>query len=271
MVHATAIIHPRARLDPTVQVGPWVVIDEGVSIGPYCVLGPHVYLTGQTLIGSHNAFHAGCVIGDAPQDLKYQGAPTGLRIGDHNVFREHVTIHRSNQEGTETVIGSHNFLMANSHVAHNVELANHVILANGALLAGHVQVQDRAFISGNCVVHQFVRLGTLSFMQGLAAIGKDLPPYTVATGVNGLCGLNMVGLRRAGLSPEERLELKKVYRLVFRGRQPFLQALAQARAQFHLPPSKILLDFVGQSARGILSHTGGSERPDENGDPSGDD
>lgn len=255
MAHATASIHPRAQVDPTVRIGPWVVIDEGVSIGPHCVVGPHVYLTGQTTIGSHNAFHAGCVIGDAPQDLKYKGEPTGLRIGDHNVFREHVTVHRSNLPDAFTLIGSHNFLMANSHVAHNVEMGSHVILANGVLLAGHVLVQDRAFISGNCMVHQFVRIGTLSFMQGMAAIGKDLPPYTVAKGINGLCGLNIVGLRRAGLSPAERLELKKVYHLVFRKRKLFREALAEAQSLFHLPPSKILLEFISQSARGILFHS----------------
>ena len=125
-------------------------------------------------------FHAGSVIGDAPQDLKYQDEPTRLRIGDRNVFREHVTVHRSNSLDTETVIGSDNFLMVNAHVGHNCMLGNHVIMANGVLLAGHVEVGDRAFISGNCLVHQFCRIGTLALMQGGAAISQDLPPFTVA-------------------------------------------------------------------------------------------
>ena len=124
VIHPTAIIHPKAKLDATVRVGPYAIIDEGVEIGPDCVIGPQVYLTGLTTIGAHNRFYAGCVIGEAPQDLKYTGEPTRLRIGDHNVFREHVTVHRSNKAAEETVIGSHNFLMANSHVAHNCRLGD---------------------------------------------------------------------------------------------------------------------------------------------------
>src|SRR5690349_22820618 len=146
MIHPTAIIHPRAKLDSTVQVGPYAVIDESVEVGAHCVVGPHVHLTGHTTIGAHNQFHTGCVIGDAPQDLKYNGEPTRLRIGDHNVFREHATVNRSNKVKEETIIGSHNFLMANSHVGHNACLGNNIVLANGALLAGHVTVADRAFI-----------------------------------------------------------------------------------------------------------------------------
>ena len=180
VIHPTAIIHPKAKLDSTVRVGPYAVIDEGVELGADCVVGPHVYLTGLTTIGAGNQFHAGCVIGDAPQDLKYKDEPTRLRIGDHNVFREHFTVHRSTKPDAETIIGSHNFLMANAHVAHNCVIGDHVILANGALLGGHAEVQDRAFISGNCCVHQFCRVGTLALMQGNSAISKDLPPFTVA-------------------------------------------------------------------------------------------
>ena len=191
MIHATAIIHPNARLDSTVDVGPYAVIDSDVAIGPHCVVGPNVYLTGHTTIGAHNRFHAGCVVGDAPQDLKYQNEPTRLKIGDNNVFREHFTVHRSAKLEGETVIGSDNFLMANSHVAHNCCLGDYVIMANGALLGGHVTVGDRAFISGNCIVHQFVRVGTLALMQGGSAISKDLPPFTVARGDNGICGLKV--------------------------------------------------------------------------------
>src|SRR5208283_2421091 len=200
MIHPTAIIHPKAKLDSTVRVGPYALIDEGVEIGPECDIGPLVYLTGLTRVGAHNRFYAGCVIGEAPQDLKYGGEPTRLRIGDDNVFREHATVHRSNKAAEETVIGCHNFIMAHSLVAHNCRLGNHVILANGALLAGHVALDDCAFISGNCIIHQFVRVGTLALMQGGSAISKDLPPYTVARGGNGICGLNTVGLRRAGLT-----------------------------------------------------------------------
>jgi UDP-N-acetylglucosamine acyltransferase len=253
MIHSTAVIHPKARLDSTVVVGPYAVIEEHVVVGPNCRIGPHVHLTGHTTIGSHNQFHAGCVIGDAPQDLKYQDAPTRLRLGDHNVFREHVTVHRSNKIEEDTVLGSHNFLMAHSHVGHNSTLGDHVILANGALLGGHVTVGDRAFLSGNCLVHQFVRVGTLALMQGGSAISKDLPPFTVARGDNGICGLNVVGLRRAGFTSEERLELKRLYHSLFRSGRKSSAALAAARAEFTGEAARLMLEFVSNTKRGLCS------------------
>jgi UDP-N-acetylglucosamine acyltransferase len=262
VIHPTAIIHPNAHLDPSVEVEPYVVIDDGVRLGPHCRVGPHVYITGQTVIGAHNHFYAGCVIGEAPQDLKYEGAPTGLRLGDHNVFREHVTVHRSTKLGEETLLGSHNFLMANSHVGHNCQLGDQVIIANGALLGGHVNVGDRAFISGNCLVHQFVRVGTLALMQGGSAISKDLPPFTVARGDNGICGLNTVGLRRAGLSPAERLELKQLYRTLFREGMNLKAALAVAREKYQSDAARTMLDFLAASRRGVCFDTGSGAGPD---------
>jgi UDP-N-acetylglucosamine acyltransferase len=264
MIHPTAIIHPKAKLDSTVEVGPFAVIDAGVELGAHCVVGPHVYLTGETKIGLHNQFHAGCVIGDAPQDLKYKNEPTRVRIGDHNVFREHVTVHRATNVDGETVIGSHNFLMANCHVGHNSHLGDHIIIANGALLGGHAVVQDRAFISGNCLVHQFVRVGTLALMQGGSAISKDLPPFTIARGDNGICGLNAVGLRRAGFTSEQRLELKKLYHALFRSGENLRTAIAEAQKNFSSPTAKILLDFVANAKRGLCSDT--SRAKDDNED-----
>lgn len=261
MIHPTAIIHPQAKLDPTVRVGPYAVIEAGVEIGSHSVIGPHVYLTGLTSLGAHNQLFAGCVLGEAPQDLKYQGAPTRLRIGHHNVFREHVTVHRSAKTTEDTVIGSHNFLMAHSHVAHNCQIGDHVIIANGTLLAGHVCVADRAFISGNCLVHQFARVGTLALMQGGSAISKDLPPYTVARGDNGICGLNTVGLRRAGLTPAERLELKQLYHFLFREGRNLRTAVASARNHFASPPARLMLDFLAASSRGVCSDTGAASNP----------
>ena len=256
MIHPTAIIHPKAQLDSTVSVGPCAVIDEHVALGAHCVVGPHVHLTGHTTIGAHNHFHTGCVIGDAPQDLKYNGEPTRLRIGDHNVFREHVTVNRSNKPKEETVIGSHNFLMANSHVGHNAWLGDNIVVANGALLAGHVAVADRAFISGNCLVHQFCRVGTLALMQGGSAISMDLPPFTVASRTNDMCGLNTVGLRRAGFTAEGRRELKLLYHALFRSGQNLRAALAAARKEFTTTPAKIMLDFIAASKRGVCSDAG---------------
>jgi len=256
MIHPTAIIHPQAKLDATVQVGPFAVIDAGIELGADCVVGPHVYLTGETKIGENNHFHAGCVIGDAPQDLKYKGEPTRLRIGDNNVFREHFTIHRSNKPDTVTIVGSHNFFMANSHVAHNCVIGDHVILANGVLLAGHAEVGDRAFLSGNCLVHQFTRVGTLAMMQGGSAISQDLPPFTMLSQGNLMCGLNVVGLRRAGFAAEQRLELKRLYHLLFREGKNLREALAKAKKLFTSAPAKVLLDFVAGAKRGVCTDTG---------------
>ena len=251
MIHPTAIVHPKAQLAAGVEVGPWSVVDEGVVLGAGCILGPFVHLTGRTTIGARNRFHAGCVIGDAPQDLRYAGAPTGLRIGDDNLFREHVTVHRSNVMGEETVIGSGNFLMVNSHVGHNCRIGNNTIVANGALIAGHVVIEDRAFISGNCLVHQFVRIGTLALMQGGSAISKDLPPFTVARGENGICGLNTVGLRRAQISSPDRLELKRLYHLLFRSGKRLQESLALAGERFQARPSRQVLEFMASSQRGF--------------------
>jgi UDP-N-acetylglucosamine acyltransferase len=260
VIHPTAIIHPKAQIDPSSQIGPYAVIDEDVRVGPHCVVGPHVYLTGRTTIGVHNHFFAGCVIGEAPQDLKYQGTSTRVRIGDRNVLREHVTVHRSSNPAEVTVLGSDNLLMAHCHVAHNCRLGDHVILANGALLGGYVSVDDRAFISGNCLVHQFVRVGTLALMQGGSAISKDLPPYTVARGDNGICGLNTVGLRRAGLGPAERLELKQLYHALFRDNQSLRSALSAARRKFSSHSAIVMLDFLAASKRGVCFDVGSASR-----------
>lgn len=262
VIHPTAIIHPKAKLDSTVQVGPYAVIDEGVELGAHCVVGPHVYLTGVTMIGARNQFHAGCVIGDAPQDLKYKGEPTRVRIGDENVFREHVTVNRATTADGETIIGSNNYLTLHSHVGHNCRLGNHIILGGGALLAGHAEVQDRAVLSGNCMVHQFTRVGTLTMMQGGAAISKDLPPFTVATGLNEICGLNVIGLRRAGFTGEQRLELKRLYRALFRSGKNLRAVRAEAQKEFSGTAAKTMLEFVATAKRGVCSDVsagGGSE------------
>jgi UDP-N-acetylglucosamine acyltransferase len=264
MIHPTAIIHPKAKLHSTVRVGPYAVIDADVELGADCVVGPQVNLTGVTKIGSGNKFHAGCVIGDAPQDLKYKDEPTRVNIGDHNVFREHVTINRATKPEDATVIGSNNFIMASAHVAHNCVVGDQVIIANGVLLAGHVSVQDRVFLSGNCVVHQFCRIGTLAIVQGGAGIGQDVPPFTVARhGLNLLCGLNIIGLRRAGFSPAQRLELKSLYKFLFRSGKNLRAAVGEAEKNFTSPAAKILLEFLTGAKRGVCSDCGARDGGEE--------
>jgi UDP-N-acetylglucosamine acyltransferase len=254
MIHPTAIIHSGAQIDPSATVGPFCVIDEHVVLGPGCSLAPYVHLTGHLTVGANNRFFSGCVIGEAPQDLKYGDAPTRLRIGDGNVFRENVTIHRSNKMEEDTVIGSNNMFMAGSHAGHNVVVGNSVIVANGALLAGHVTVGDRAFISGNCLAHQFVRIGTLAMVQGGAKVSLDVPPYTIAAETNEICGLNIVGLRRAGFTSEQRMELKRLYHELFLSNMNFGEALQRVRGESWGEASRVVLDFVAASHRGTCQH-----------------
>ena len=254
VIHPSAIIHPKAEIASSASIGPGVVIDEGVNLGAECVVGPHVYLTGATTIGSGNRFHSGAVIGDAPQDLKYRGEPTRLVIGDENVFREHVTVHRATKPDGATIIGNRCLLMAGCHVGHNSAVGDQVIIANGALLAGHVVIQDQAFISGTCLIHQFVTVGTLALMQGGAAISLDLPPYCVARGPNQLAGLNTVGLRRAGFTAEQRLELRGLYQRLLRRRVSLRAALAAENEALLREPARCLLEFVRKSKRGVCAH-----------------
>jgi len=179
------------------------------------------------------------------------------------VFREHVTIHRSTDPAEATVIGSHNLLMAHCHVGHNVRVGENVIIANGALLGGYVSVDDRVFISGNCLVHQFVRVGTLALMQGGSAISKDLPPYTIARGDNRICGLNVIGLRRAGFTTEQRRELKRLYHLLFRSPKHLSHAVAEAEKETWDDAGRHLITFLRESKRGVCQalRTGHLEGP----------
>lgn len=255
-IHPLASVHPGAEIGPGCVVGPYAVIDQHVVLGAGCIVGPHVYLTGHTVIGEQNKFHAGAVIGDAPQDFKYAGAPTRLRIGRGNVFREHATVHRSAKLEEDTVIGDENFLMASCHIGHNCHLGSNNILANGVLLAGHVTLADRAFLSGNCIVHQFCRIGRLALMQGGSGISKDLPPFCIARGNNGIAGLNVIGLRRAGFAQPERLELRRVYHALFRSRERLRPAIEHARERFLLPTSRELIEFTANAKRGVCSDTG---------------
>ena len=252
-IHPTAIIHPSARVAADVEIGPLAVIDAGVELGAGCRVGPYVHLTGCSIIGARNAFGTGCVIGGPPQDLRFAGGPTRVRIGDDNVFREHVTVHCANRLDEDTVIGSGNLLMTHAHVGHNSRIGNQTIIANGALLGGHVVVADRAFVSGNCLVHQFVRVGTLAMMQGGSAISQDLPPYCISRGDNGLSGLNVIGLRRAGVDAETRLELRRLYHALFRLGLRRAAAVQAAEALARSDWGRTLVEFVRSSRRGIVA------------------
>lgn len=266
MIHPSAIIDPKAKIGKATSIGPFAVVDGDVKVGEECAIGPHVYLTGQTEIGSGTKIHAGCVIGDLPQDLRFSGELTGVIIGENNMIREHVTIHRSNKPNEPTRIGSNNLLMAHCHVGHNAVVGNHVIIANGALLGGHSEVRDRVFISATCMIHQFARIGALALMQGGSGISKDLPPYTIARGNNEICGLNTVGLRRAGFTSAERLELRRLYHFLFRSGRKLRDLVGEARTEFKSEKAQLLLDFLAAGKRGFCRDASGADQQAEDGD-----
>jgi UDP-N-acetylglucosamine acyltransferase len=250
-IHPTAVIDRQAEIDPSVEIGPFVVIDGPVRVGPRTRIMTGVYLTGRTEIGADNVIHPRAVIGHEPQDLAYRGAATGLRIGDRNVVREQVEIHRGTQPDTRTEIGNDNYLMTHAHVAHNCVLGDRVILATGAMLGGHVTIGDQAFISGNCVVHQHCRVGRLSIMRGLSRASRDLPPFAIIDGTHVVRGLNRIGLERAGFDPERIRALATVFRILFRVRTNLREALARIEPGVRTPDIEHLLDFVRTSTRGV--------------------
>ena len=251
MIHPTAIVDPRAEIDPSAEIGPYVVIDGPVHVGPRTRLMAHVVLLGDTHLGADNVLHPSVVLGDAPQDLAYRDAPTGLRIGNRNVFREFSQVHRGTQPDTFTVLGDHNFLMSSAHVAHNCRIGSRVIVASGALVAGHVTVGDDAFISGNCVVHQHVRIGRLSIMRGLSRASRDVPPFALVDGTHTVRGANRVGLRRAGFDRTRMRAVVEAFRILFAERRNLKLAMAEVEAVPSTPEVQELLAFVRASRRGV--------------------
>ena len=250
-IHPTALIDPRAEIHPEADIGPYVVIEGPARVGRGTRVLAHAVLTGETEIGDNNEIHMGAVIGHTPQDLAYKGGQSFVKIGHRNVIREHSQIHRGTTEGSATVIGNDNYLMHHSHVAHNCQLGNQTIIAGGALLAGYVQVEDQAFISGNCVVHQFVRIGTLAILRGLSRTSRDVPPFCIMDGTHTVRGLNVVGLRRAGFSHDRIRALKQAFTRLFRQKVNLRRVVEELRLEPCSPDVLYLLNFIEQSKRGV--------------------
>ena len=252
-IHPTAVIDPEAELGLGVTVGPYAVIEANVSVGEGTTIGARVTIEGHTTVGRENQIFTGAVIGSVTQDKKYKGGVTYLRIGDRNKIREYVTINPGTEEGSETVIGDDSLIMAYAHVAHNCVIGNKTIIANAGTLAGHVIVEDRAVIGGLCGVHQFVRIGYLSIVGGNSKAVQDIPPYMMVDGHPAKAyGLNVVGMERAGISKEERLLLKRAFKIIFRYRLSTKNAIQILRKD--LPASGAitkLIKFLESSDRGI--------------------
>lgn len=215
-VHPTAVVSPEAQLGENVEVGALAVIDGPVTIGDDCVIRPGAVLLGPVTLGQGNLVCSGAVIGERPQHLKYNDEPTSVEIGDHNIFREHVTIHRGTTHSMKTVIGSHNFFMVNSHIAHDCVVGDRCVLANGALVGGHCVLSDAVILSGNSAVHQFVRLGRLAMISGCSATSKDIPPFVIQQGIDTISGINVVGMKRAGMARDQINAVRAAFKMLFR-------------------------------------------------------
>jgi len=253
-IHHTAIVDPAAVLDEGCCIGPYCSVGPNVFLGESCVLHSHVVLSGPCTIGARNTFYPFCSIGQCSQDLKYEGEPTLLEIGESNTFREGVTINRSTTQKSKTVIGNCSNFLAYSHVAHDCKVGDHIVFSNSATLAGHVCVEDYAIIGGLTAAHQFCRIGQHSIIGGCSKIVQDVPPFMIADGNPAeVHGINVVGLKRFGFEEDELLALKGAYRLLYRSNLNVQQAIK--RIQGEMGPNRninALVSFVISSNRGII-------------------
>ncbi len=251
-VHPSAVVSSGVILAPGVEIGPFCLLDGNIRIGAGTRLVSHVTVLGDTEIGEQNVLHPNVVIGDEPQDLTYTGGPRAVRIGNRNVLREGVTIHRGSERGQVTIIGDGNFFMQNSHAAHDCRVGNQAVIAGGALLAGWVEVGDHALVSGNCVVHQFTRIGRLAMMRGLSRASRDIPPFCIMDGTHTLCAINAVGLRRAGFGSGQIRVLREAFRALFGKRQNLGLAIERRLAQAPVTAEvREMIDFIRASRRGV--------------------
>lgn len=249
-IHPTALVDPAAEIDEAAVIGPYCIVEPDVRIGPGCVLQAHAQICSHTRLGADCQVGRAAVLGDLPQDIHFAPETVSyLDIGSGNVFREHVTVHRGARAGSSTRLGNGNYLMVGAHVGHDCIIGDQNIVANACLLAGFVTLGNRAFLGGGSVFHQFIRIGDLAMSQGNARVSQDVPPYCLVAGLNGLRGLNVVGLRRAGFPSAARFEIRQAFDLLYRSGKNVSQALeeaglrtwneaAAALIRFHRTPSR---------------------------------
>ena len=253
-IHPTAIISPQAEIGTGVEIGPYCVIGEGVVLGDGCKLQNHVTIHGPSRIGARNTFYTAAAIGQQTQDLKYQGEPTFLEVGEDNVFREFCTVNRGTLPGSKTIIGSHNHFLAYCHIAHDCIVGDHVIFSNNGTLAGHVVVEDHVILGGLTAVHQFCRIGAYAIPGGCSKIGQDGAPYLIAAGTPAAVrGVNLVGLQRAGFPENDIRALKEAYKALFLRKQNTTLALEALEQSEHAANPRVarLITFIRASSRGV--------------------
>lgn len=255
-IHPTAIVSKKAKLADDIKVGPYAIIADNVTIGPGTKIGPYCVIDGNTTIGKSCEIFTGAVIGSRPQDLKYKNEKSTLEIGDNNIIREYSTFNPGTGEGGRTIVGNNNLFMAYSHIAHDCILGNNCVIANNGTLAGHVTVEDKAVVGGLVAIHQFVRIGTLSIIGGCSKVVQDIPPYSTCDGHPALVyGLNLVGLRRNGISSGSIQQLNRAFKILFNAGLTTKHALEKINKEIH-PDSNneisYLVNFIKNSRRGIV-------------------
>lgn len=252
-IHPTAVISPEVELAADVLVGPYAILEGPVSIGAGSVIESHACLTGPLVMGRDNLVGHGAVLGKSPQSRTYRGEPTRLEIGDNNTFREYVTVHRGTLDGGGvTLIGDDNLLMINAHVGHDVQIGDHCTLVNCALMAGHSRLGDGCILSGHTAIQQRVRVGRLAMLGGMGASSKDIPPFVLQQGYNCVTGLNVIGLRRAGFSPQTIDALRQSFRILYKEGRAQSAALERIEADFGAFPEVLeFTRFIRESALGI--------------------
>jgi UDP-N-acetylglucosamine acyltransferase len=252
-IHSHALVSPQARIGSDVQVGPFAIVEANAAIGDNCTIESGVVIKAGTTLGKNNHVFEGTVLGGAPQHLRPPQNQGRLEIGANNIIRENVTIHRALHEGGVTTIGDNNLVMVGAHVAHDCKIGSHTIFANNSLLAGHVIIDDRAYVSGSVGIHQFCRIGKLAMVGGHARVVQDVPPYVTVDGSSGLIvGLNLVGLRRNGFTSDEITELKAAYRVIYRSGLMWQEVLAELKKQFVDGPAAVFHEFLSQGTRGFV-------------------
>ncbi len=253
-IHPSAVVGPSAQIGPNARIGPFCVVESGAAVGPGCVLEGRAVVKEGTNLGPNNRLCEGVVLGGLPQHVHVPEQPGKLIVGAGNTFRENATVHRALLPEHATRIGDGCMLMVGSHVAHDCRLGNQVILTNNAMLAGHVRVDDRAYISGGVGVHQFCRIGSLAMVGGQAHLSKDVPPYVTVDGLSSLIvGLNKIGLRRAGFDQAAVAELMAAYRIIYRSGLLWEEVIERLRVRFPAGPAALFHEFLSSSARGIVS------------------
>jgi len=269
-IHPTAVIDKTAEIDPSADIGAYAIVEPHVAIGAETRLFPHVYVSTGTTIGRRCQLHPFAVVGHPPQDLKWTGAPSYTRIGDDVIVREGATIHRGAMPESTTIVGNRVYMMAYAHVGHNCVIEDGVIMVNGTQAAGHVEVGPRAFLSANSMFHQFVRIGELVMVRGGLKVVQDVPPFMMCRPA-GVVQTNVIGLRRAGFSREERQEIRQAYKTLYRSGIPFREAIAQVAATVKTDPGRRLAAFLqAPSQRGYLGYREGVRRNDVDENPDDD-